>query len=598
VLHWRKNSSRIAFGTEGAQMLTQIRFSNYRAFEKGHFRLKPITIFVGANSVGKTSLLQLLLILKQTASIADQSYKAALKIHGREVNIGDPRNFFFNQAVDKDFEIEIWFNSQELLDSLRTKYFTEFSEYIYGAIHYYDFVLQNHVSGPKSTSRFAKNFRPLTSKEPYTDKELEGLLEFVTSAGELVSKLPAEKLPVYGFRHLPAGATSAILRRRLLAPIEPPITVYASDIERTHRFLTAIMKAADGPEFCYSAKISLTGTEGSAKYLRVNEVALSQRRGDIIRLHLKDGSLQKITSNFCEDKYVDNYQKTLDKALNPSSTIFSLFSADRPLDGRYQFPEFIRSILFATQTTVASNFEEDRLGHIGPLRAYPKRFYFLDVAQAGTTDGDLLVEALRENEELRVKVNAWLRRFGIDITVRQLEEIIYRLSVRSKDHNFDLDITDVGFGISQVLPILVEGFVSSMGKIILIEQPEIHLHPKMQGELADLFIDIANLKEAPIDGIGSNRRYLFIETHSEYLLSRLRRRIAEGAIRHSDVALYFVERAKAGGGSVVRGSYMPADGAFEWPEEFFEEDLKDTLLFLKSSMKKRTETPLSPKEDS
>jgi predicted ATPase len=198
------------------------------------------------------------------------------------------------------------------------------------------------------------------------------------------------------------------------------------------------------------------------------------------------------------------------------------------------------------------------------------------IAQTGATAGDLLVENLRENDKLRAKVNSWLQRFGIDIDVKRLEEIIYRLAVRSKGHTFDLDITDVGFGISQVLPILVEGFASPPGKVIMIEQPEIHLHPKMQGELADLFIDIANLgieKDSKVE----SRRCLLIETHSEYLLSRLRRRIAEGKIRHSDVALYFVEKVKGDGGSTIKGSYMPADGGFEWPADFFEDDLEDTL---------------------
>jgi predicted ATPase len=218
------------------------------------------------------------------------------------------------------------------------------------------------------------------------------------------------------------------------------------------------------------------------------------------------------------------------------------------------------------------------------LRAYPKRFYFLDAAYAGATEGDLIVEALRENEELRQKVNVWLERFSINIDVSQLEEIIYRLSVRSKGNAFDLDITDVGFGISQVLPILVEGFIAPMQKVILVEQPEIHLHPKMQGELADLFIEIANISQkTQLQG----RRYVIIETHSEYLLNRLRRRIGEGLIRHSDVALYFVEKRADGKGSLIRGSHMPADGEFEWPREFFEDDLIDTMAFLRSVIKRR-----------
>jgi predicted ATPase len=172
----------------------------------------------------------------------------------------------------------------------------------------------------------------------------------------------------------------------------------------------------------------------------------------------------------------------------------------------------------------------------------------------------------------------------MNINVAQLQEIIYRLSIRSGEHDFDLDITDVGFGISQILPILVEGFISPPGKIILIEQPEIHLHPKMQGELADLFIDIANMKpprvgEEAVDG--GNTKYLVIETHSEYLLNRLRRRISERRISHSDVALYFIEKSKSG--SIVRGVPIPISGQFEWPEEFYEDDLNDTLSFLKNA---------------
>jgi predicted ATPase len=137
------------------------------------------------------------------------------------------------------------------------------------------------------------------------------------------------------------------------------------------------------------------------------------------------------------------------------------------------------------------------------------------------------------------------------------------------------------------LPILVEGFTSPLGKTILIEQPEIHLHPKMQGELADLFIDIANVKPPKKDadsGIEPElNRYLVIETHSEYLLSRLRRRISERRISHSDVALYFVEKSE--NGSRIRGVPIPVTGHFEWPEEFYEDDLNDTISFLQNAAK-------------
>ena len=107
----------------------------------------------------------------------------------------------------------------------------------------------------------------------------------------------------------------------------------------------------------------------------------------------------------------------------------------------------------------------------------------------------------------------------------RIKDIIHQIVV--KQNSLDLDITDVGFGVSQVLPVIIQGFLSKERSITLVEQPEIHLHPKMQADLADLFIDIAinkNVKK------GSSSKYLIIETHSEYLLKRLRRRISENKI--------------------------------------------------------------------
>ena len=143
--------------------------------------------------------------------------------------------------------------------------------------------------------------------------------------------------------------------------------------------------------------------------------------------------------------------------------------------------------------------------------------------------------------------------------------------------DLDLDITDVGFGVSQVLPVVVRGFLAPRDSVTLVEQPEIHLHPKMQAELADLFIEMVLGRKRQHAG----RRCLVVETHSEYLLKRLRRRLAEGELVSSeDVAIYFVyhdaERRTAKLDRIV----VPKSGDFEWPKEFYAEDLADTMAFL------------------
>lgn len=102
----------------------------------------------------------------------------------------------------------------------------------------------------------------------------------------------------------------------------------------------------------------------------------------------------------------------------------------------------------------------------------------------------------------------------------------YEVKLRTKGSEDWVDLPDVGFGISQVLPVLVQCFYAPAGSIILMEQPEIHLHPSAQSALADVMIDVINSRE---NGADRNIQ-IIIETHSEHFLRRLQRRIAEDFI--------------------------------------------------------------------
>jgi len=136
---------------------------------------------------------------------------------------------------------------------------------------------------------------------------------------------------------------------------------------------------------------------------------------------------------------------------------------------------------------------------------------------------------------------------------------------------------DVGIGISQVLPVLVHAYADE-SKIIAIEQPEIHLHPALQAELGDLFIEAA---------VGERKNTLLLETHSEHLILRIMRRIREThlktlppgkmAVTASDVSVLFVE--PDGSRSIVRQMPLNAIGELvkSWPGGFFEEGLREVL---------------------
>jgi predicted ATPase/ribulose bisphosphate carboxylase small subunit len=124
---------------------------------------------------------------------------------------------------------------------------------------------------------------------------------------------------------------------------------------------------------------------------------------------------------------------------------------------------------------------------------------------------------------------------------------------------------DVGIGISQVLPVLVMAF-GSQGKLLAMEQPEIHLHPALQAELGDVFIESA---------LGERKNTFILETHSEHLILRLMRRIREGKISSDDVGVVYVEPLPQGSRFIELRIDENGDFIDEWPGGFFEESFNE-----------------------
>ena len=123
----------------------------------------------------------------------------------------------------------------------------------------------------------------------------------------------------------------------------------------------------------------------------------------------------------------------------------------------------------------------------------------------------------------------------------QLFSNVPELVLLDKRTKTEVSHRDVGIGVSQVLPVLVMAYASS-NRIIAIEQPEIHLHPALQAELGDVFIESA---------LGENKNTFIIETHSEHLILRIMRRMretAEGELKEgskvppNDVCILYVDQ--------------------------------------------------------
>lgn len=176
----------------------------------------------------------------------------------------------------------------------------------------------------------------------------------------------------------------------------------------------------------------------------------------------------------------------------------------------------------------------------------------------------------RRRKYLLRKLNKWLEgHFGFvtDINLEALtkDRSVYALTGLDPQTGVRVNLSHVGFGVSQAAPIIVQGFLSPPNTCLLIEQPEIHLHPAAQADLADLFIDIMN-----------EQKQLFVETHSEHMILRLRRRIAEGTVSARDIQLLFVSKGKEG--SRIEPLKIETSGQIEnWPKGFFEEGYVESL---------------------
>lgn len=185
---------------------------------------------------------------------------------------------------------------------------------------------------------------------------------------------------------------------------------------------------------------------------------------------------------------------------------------------------------------------------LAPIRSRPERTYDV-VNEAYDAEGGhipaLLARLLdRESRSGNAKMVAnALARFGEESGMFSKVEV-KRLG-RTEFDPFQLQILnqgartnliDVGYGISQVLPIIVQSCLSERTKTILIQQPEVHLHPRAQAALGSFFVDLVSQSETG--------KMILVETHSDYLLDRIRREIAEERIAAEDVQILFFDKSK------------------------------------------------------
>lgn len=251
----------------------------------------------------------------------------------------------------------------------------------------------------------------------------------------------------------------------------------------------------------------------------------------------------------------------------------------------YQNTAFLADLTLRLQELLRS------IHHVGPLRETPHRTYLWSGEQHQHVGqrGERAVEAIlaagdrrfnwRPGQRLkplqhlvaeRLKAMGLIHAFEVRPIAEGRKE--HEVLVQTHPRMPQVKLTDVGFGVSQILPVIVECFVVPPDSVVIFEQPEIHLHPKVQSDLADVFVDAIHARE---DGKDRNVQFI-VESHSEHFLRRLQRRIAEKTMDPEDAALYFVRTDR----SEARISELEVDrfgNITNWPHDFFGDEMADLV---------------------
>jgi len=247
----------------------------------------------------------------------------------------------------------------------------------------------------------------------------------------------------------------------------------------------------------------------------------------------------------------------------------------------------------------ANQFFTSKIRYLGPLRADPQASQKFapsgEIDDVGT-QGEYAAAVYDANQkaiiqwynpstdrteksELGVALHTWVRYLGIanDIKIQEAGPSGVSWQVVSLKDRKALPLSAVGIGVSQILPILVMGLLAPNNTLLIVEQPELHLHARVQARLGDFFMGLAKCS-----------KQCLIETHSENLVSQLRLHIVEaGGQENADCLIYFVDQDEQGAAKFNPVEISAKGNILNWPDGFFDETMLQEDRITAKVLKKR-----------
>ena len=577
-------------------MLTGLRLGNFKAFaETQRLPIKPLTLIFGPNSAGKSSLIHGMVLAHHAIKTGDLDVYRT-DIGGESVDLGGFRQYVHRRNKDNNVEWSVEIDVSRLegrIAELLSPVKTIVASFIFGLYE----TEQGKLRAEEITDEGWEEALKVVDKDRQ-DEFKEKLIESLTTPQILTVELMADEKT---FLRMSRRRDNKFRLDRL---------------EHEHPILKEIFKSI--VESITTTTIDTLSEDDFAGFSDAITDLVSE-----ITIQINKFLPESLLIN---DKPVETKIPSLLFPISKESRRENLSNATKNF-----LPNLLYELIRETSRVIQTELE--RLQYLGPLRSYPPRHIAFSQHEdlnwfAG---GGYAWDIVRRDYHVRKKINEWLGNAEklstpYELTIRNLltvkdlgndytdiiSELEEKFTAEEVDGSLDLfgelygaldriegkerllsDIQelnlidkrtktivshrDVGIGVSQVLPVLV-GAYASKDKIIAIEQPEIHLHPALQAELGDVFIESA---------LGNNKNTFLIETHSEHLILRIMRRMRETfeknnpkdlpAITPDDVAVFYIE--PDGPRSIVREMQLNERGELvkAWPGGFFEEGLREVF---------------------
>jgi predicted ATPase len=603
-------------------LIHRIHLKNFKSVVNAGADLKALTVIVGSNSAGKSTLMQSLLLLCQSLESDERSNY--LSLNGPLVDLGymgDVKNHRAESkesvvievdlaAVDLDF-VEIGSDAYDLTQSDEPR--------LHIAVEFED---SDESSHPSVTSVRVQGSLSNEGTDPYlVDAEFEGIVKSkrnILTSGRITDQREMKSVDV-GALSMESFLPVQLLHKNtlsiILEDIDSVIVSYRNVKDALQLVESLWMQTLE--DFDFTKDISdfaqmlyplLQRSLRPLRYVSIKKPEISTTLG------LMSDTIKKLVTDSVEKQLLiksapsDNQQRSwiekesfLEDFL--ACEIFTVlddqdydFKLQRTSRVRYS-PELSPAALYGRLQRVIKHVISRRVTYLGPIRQRsmkpPPSIAARDLGRNGEYAADRFFRLQNKHVEfwdtatqriisiaLKEAVVRVLSDFGLVYGVEAYDggrnETVFKVTPQSGGK--EVDLSAVGTGVSQLLPVLMAVLLTRPQEILIIEQPELHLNPAIEKELATFLLNSARCG-----------RQIVVETHSEHLVNRLRRHIAEGTeVEKEAIGILFAQQTD-GITQYHAAEINDIGGIVNWPQGFLDlgaNEAKELLYAAKAKLEK------------